>query len=138
MKLYEVKQELIILEREMDEWASEHDGDVTEFPLLGKVEQFEGDLESKALSLGVWFKNLSSDAKAINEEKKNLAVREKAVKNKAERLKLFLSGINPNGATYISSKCVIGWRKSEVVKFSVEPESMPVEFQKVKIEADKA
>ena len=45
--------------------------------------------------------------------------------------------IVPSGTKYASANCVLGWRKSEVVEFSIEPEKLPKEWQKVKIEADK-
>ena len=137
MNLYELKTELVVIEKHLEKWAMEHDGDVTDFPLLDSLTLLEGDMEEKALSIGIWYKNLMAESKAIDVEKKALDARAKAGKAKADRLKNFLETLIPGGTKYADAKCVIGWRKSASVMVSVEPEDLPVEFQKVKIDADK-
>ena len=137
MNLYDLKIELVAIEKKLEDWAMEHEGDVTEFPLMEALEGVEGDMEEKALSIGLWIKNLLAESKAIDVEKKALDARAKAGKAKAERLKNFLQDLIPSGTKYSDAKCVIGWRKSASVSVLVEPEFLPSEYVKTKIEADK-
>lgn len=137
MNLYDLKQELVIVEKKLENWAMENEGDATEFPLIEALCDLELNIEEKALSIGVWIKNLLAESNAIKEEKKALDAREKAGKNKADRLKAFLQDIVPSGSKYSNTQCVIGWRKSESVLVTAEPHDVPEEYQKVKIEVDK-
>jgi len=137
LSIFELKIEISMIEKGMDEFASENEGDITEFPLTDRLEELELDLEEKALGLATWIKNITAEAKAIEEEKKKLYVREKAAKNRAGRLKDYLTMIVPAGVKYKDSISQISWRKSEQVRIDVEVGSLPEKFQKVTIEADK-
>jgi len=121
----------------MEDWAFENGGDITEFPLIDAMDKLELDLKEKALSIGVWIKNLTAEGNAIEVEKKSLHAREKAAKAKAERLKNYLQSVIPSGVKYSDPKCVIAWRPSKVVILDVDKEGLPEEYQNIKIEPDK-
>jgi len=137
MNLYSLKTELIPIQQKLDMWAFDHDGDVSEFPFMDVLESLEMEMEDKALSIGIWIKNILAEAEALKAEKKNIEARQKSCTNKAERLKGFLQQMVTPGTKYSDTKCMIGWRKSEVVELHAPVEDIPAEFQKIKIEANK-
>ena len=138
MHLFELTHEMTQVEGKMEQWAMEHDGDITDFPLNNEMSVIEGQLDAKVADIGVWYKNILSNAKELAEEKQKLAKREQVLKNKAERLKTYLTmTVNP-GYKVETSKVVIGWRKSESVEVD-DPEGLPEVFQKIitTVSADK-
>lgn len=142
MSLYEIKTELMAIQELMDEWAEEHEGDITEFPFNDELDKLEMDLEAKALSVGVWYKTIVSEATAIGEEIKALSKRKTALSNRAGRLKDYLQTFIPAGEKFKNERCVIGWRKSTQVNVSdkLTPEDVMEfnkEFIRVKYEIDK-
>jgi len=138
MNLYDLKTELIPIQEKLELWAFDHDGDITDFPLLDTLENLELNMEEKALGVGVWIKNLLAEAEALKAEKQRIEARQKACNNKADRLKKFLADMIPTSTKYKSTQCVIGWRRSEVVEVHAPAEDLPIEFQTIKIEANKA
>ena len=70
----------------MDEWAIEHEGDITDFPLFDEMEKLGEDKRQKFLRMGLWIKDLFKDAKGIKDEIDTLQRRRKALENKAEKL----------------------------------------------------
>lgn len=142
MNLYEIQTELTAIQNLMDEFAEEHDGDITEFPFNDEMEKLEMDLQTKALSIGVWVKNLKSEAGAIAEEVKALSKRKTALSNKADRITHYLQNFVPKGERLQNERCVISWRKSTQVDVSdkLTPEDVGnfnSDFIRVKREIDK-
>lgn len=137
MNLYQLSQEAVAMESLMEEWALAHDGDITKFPLIEELEELEGAKEDKALSLGVWHKNLVAEESAIKAEMDALMKRRKSLQNKADRIKDALQNFLIPGTKYSNARCVIGWRKSTSVNVLVEPASLPEEFQNVSVTANK-
>lgn len=135
MKLYEIKD---IIEHgiEVDEEGrvvNPNTGEVLDkdvFDHLG-VEFNEG-IEN----LCCWVKNLRAEAKAINEEKKNLEARAKSREKKAESLQKYINFLL-NGRDFSTPKVQIGYRHSTSCEVLVDAESLPKEFQRVKIEPNK-
>jgi len=138
MNLYELNQDIRDIEKALEEWAMEHEGDITEFPLLSQLDGLAGEKEEKILRIALWYKNLISDEKALKVEIDNLSARKKVAKNKAENLKNYLQQIVGQGDKIKDSKVAIGWRKSAIINLLMEPEKLPVEYQKITITADKA
>ena len=137
LTLYELSEEMKAAEEAIMAYAEEHDGDITECPFNEILEKLEGEKEQKCLNIAAWYKNLIGEAKAIEAEKKTLYAREKANKNKAERLKNYIEEHIKPGTKLSDSRIQIGWRKSEQVFIEAEPDTLPPQYQRVSIEPDK-
>ena len=138
MNIYELNQELAIAENLLDEWAIEHEGDITDFPLFEEMEKIELMKNDKALGVGVWIKNLTAESDALAREAKTIAARKKALANKIDSLESYILSIVMPGEKLSNSRCKIGWRKSSTVELLVDENDLPERFQKTTITADKA
>ena len=74
--------------------------------------------DKKVENIGLYFKDLVAEAKAIKEEEANLAARRKSVENKAERLKHLLE-YALNGDKFSTPRLKVSYRKSATVELSV-------------------
>lgn len=92
------------------------------------LENLQMARDQKIEGIGCWIKNLLSDAKALKEEKDNLAARQKAAENKAASLKAFLSSYL-NGEKFKTAKVAISYRKSDSVDIA-EGAVIPEEYLK--------
>lgn len=92
------------------------------------LEDLQMERNQKIEGIGCWIKNLLADAKALKEEKDNLAARQKAAENKAASLKEFLSSYL-NGEKFKTAKVAISYRKSDSVVVA-ENAILPEEFLK--------
>ena len=137
MKLYELTEEIQKIEAKLDAWATEHEGDITDCPLDTLLDGLSSDRDVKATETALWTKNLLAESSAIDQEIKTLQGRSKALKNKAERIKQYISMNLPAGYKINTPKVVISWRKSEKVEINCDPERLPEEFQKITFEAKK-
>lgn len=106
--LYDLTAELTALLEDMEAYAEDHDGDITDYP-MERIEKLEGDLKEKALKVACMVKELKADSKAISEERKVLAAREKAKANKAERLVEYLESCLPDNAVFENTRAKISW-----------------------------
>lgn len=75
--------------------------------------------EKKLESVACWVKNLLSDAEALKAEKDALAAREKAARNKAERLTAWLENAL-QGEKLNTARCAVNYRKSAAVEIPDE------------------
>lgn len=80
-----------------------------------KLNELVMQREVKIENVALWIKNLLSDADAFKAEKDAFAEREKAAKNKAQKLKQWLSTAL-NGQKFSTSKVQISFRSSEAVE----------------------
>lgn len=92
------------------------------------LEDLQMERDQKIEGIGCWIKNLLADAKALKEEKDNLAARQKAAENKAASLKTFLSRYL-NGEKFKTAKVAISYRKSDSVDIT-EGAVIPEEYLK--------
>ena len=92
------------------------------------LEDLQMERNQKIENIGCWIKNLLADAKALKEEKDNLAARQKAAENKAASLKAFLSRYL-NGEKFKTAKVAISYRKSDSVDIT-EGAVIPEEYLK--------
>lgn len=92
------------------------------------LEDLQMKRDQKIENIGCWIKNLLADAKALKEEKDNLAARQKAAENKAASLKAFLSSYL-NGEKFKTAKVAISYRKSDSVDIA-EGAVIPEEYLK--------
>lgn len=82
------------------------------------VERLHGlqmERRQKIRNIACWIKNLLADARAYEEEEKTFAARKTAAKNKADRLKQYLSDCL-HGEKIQDREFSIGWRKSHQVQ----------------------
>lgn len=102
--LYELNQKFNEFEFEIDEETGE---------ILNAEELDEIELErnEKLENIGLWIKNLESDAEAYKREKDSFAEKERLAKNKVESLKKYLNFVL-NGDTFKSDRVNITYRKS--------------------------
>lgn len=107
MTLFELNDALRNFELEIDEETGE---------ILNAVEldALEMQRDVKIENIALWIKNLKAEAEAVKKQKDAFYQREKALTNKAERLKEWLAS-NLNGEKWKSDKVVLSWRKSESV-----------------------
>lgn len=137
MKLYDTIEELTHLEAELEDYAAEHEGDITDFPLTTYLEQLEMERDKKLLGIGCWIKNLMAEAEAIKMEEQKQAKRRKALENKSDNLKSWIALYLSKGERLSDSRCVLSWRKSEQVHIDADAETLPMEFKRIKYEAKK-
>lgn len=118
MKLYEIDNAIM-------DCVDMETGEIIDIERLSAL-QMERD--RKIEGIGCWIKNLLADAKALKEEKDNLAARQKAAENKAASLKEFLSKYL-NGEKFKTAKVAISYRKSDSVDISADA-TIPDDFLK--------
>lgn len=95
---------------------------------IERLSSLQMERNQKIEGIGCWIKNLLADAKALKEEKDNLAARQKAAENKAASLKEFLSSYL-NGEKFKTAKVAISYRKSDSVDIA-EGAVIPEEYLK--------
>jgi chaperonin cofactor prefoldin len=128
MNLYEINEEIL-------KCVDEETGDIIDFERLSELEIEESD---KISNIACWIKDLKAEAEAIKAEKQNLEKRQKSAENKMESLKNYLAGYL-GGRKFKDARCSISYRKSTstVIDESLDVSTLPTEYQKIKIEADK-
>lgn len=107
MKLYEIDNAIM-------DCVDMETGEIIDIERLSAL-QMERD--QKIEGIGCWIKDLLSDAKALKEEKDNLAARQKSAENKAASLKAYLSSYL-DGEKFKTAKVAISYRKSDSVDIS--------------------
>lgn len=137
MKLYTINQELQAVQTMLEEWAIEHDGDITDFPLNENLAGIEMARENKLLSIACVIKDYESDADGIDAEMKRLAQRKKSAQSKADSIRSWLERNIDQGEKFSDSRAEISWRASKSVDVQCEPEQLPDNFQRVTVAADK-
>lgn len=137
LKIYEINEEMQALDGLLDSWASNHEGDITDFPLNDELERLEGAREEKLLNLAVWHKDLKAQAEAFSKEIKRLQARQKALSNKADSIKEYIDYNLQDGEKLSDTRADLGWRKSTQVVIDILVEDLPPEFVKFTRSADK-
>lgn len=105
MSIYDIDSAIVsLIDAETGEVSDEEAFDALQMERDKKVE-----------GIGLWFKDLVAEAKAIKEEEVSLAARRKSVENKAERLKHLLN-YALNGDKFNSPRLKVSYRKSSTVE----------------------
>lgn len=138
LKLYEITQEMEALDGLLDSWASNHEGDITDFPLNDELERLEGERIDKLLNLAVWHKSLVAEAKAFTDELKRLQGRKEVLSNKAERIKEFIDYNLQDNEKLEDNRSVLSYRESLQVVIDVPIDELPEEVVKTTRTADKS
>lgn len=102
MKLYEIDEKIL-------ECVDSETGEIIDPEKLNELQIAK---DEKIESLGLWYKDLLAEVKALKEEKEVFAEREKRAKNKAESIKNYLDYVL-NGEGFKTPKCLISFRKSK-------------------------
>lgn len=109
MKLWEIDNALMeLFDPETGEIMDAEQWDALQMERTAKLE-----------GVACWIKNLLSDAEAIKAEKDALAEREKAARNKAERLTKWLETAL-QGEKLSTARCAVSYRKSVAVEIPDE------------------
>lgn len=111
MNLYEIKQEF---EKAIEECVDMETGEIINPTRLDELNMV---LTDKRENVALYIKNLSAEAKAIDEEAKNLTNRKRVLNNKVEGLKKYLAD-NLEGHKFETAKVVVSFRKSEQLEIN--------------------
>ena len=112
MTLYEIDQAIIdTYENAVDQET----GEIIDAELWDAYDQLQEDREQKIENIGLYIKNLESDADAIKEEAKKLTLRAKLAENKAERLRGYLQH-SLAGEKFNTPRLSVSYRKSQKVE----------------------
>ena len=139
MKLYEINQSIRKL---LDEgFVCDEDTGELLFDGITGLEQLEELRESKILAVAKYTKELSAEIDAFDEERKRidgrLKMQQKQMERKVEWLKTYLACNLTDGEKVKDSLATISWRRSSSVEVACEPDALPAEYKRVKVEADK-
>jgi hypothetical protein len=113
MTLYEISAEMEAINRQIEEYASEHFGEIPE-NLDAMLDNLQMAKEDKIKNICLFIKNLTSEAKAIKAEEAVLAERRRRNENKADRLESYLS-VFAVGEKHSDGQYALSWRKSTSV-----------------------
>lgn len=105
MSIYDIDSAIVSL-------IDEETGEISDEEAFDAL-QMERDV--KVENIGLYFKDLAAEAKAIKEEEASLAARRKSVENKAERLKKLLA-YALQGQKFSSPRLKVSYRKSSTVE----------------------
>lgn len=120
MNLYEIKQEF---EKAIEECVDMETGEIINPTRLDELNMV---LTDKRENVALYIKNLSAEAKAIDEKAKNLTNRKRVLNNKVEGLKKYLAD-NLEGHKFETAKVVVSFRKSEQLEIN-SIEHIPTEY----------
>jgi len=122
MKLYEIDRAILDC----------IDGATGEVVDLDRLSQLSMERNTKIDNISCWYKQLTAEVTAIDNEIQALSDRRDSKRNKAESLKRFLSDIL-YGLPFESARNRISWRRSDEVQITDE-EKIPVEYKTERLE----
>jgi hypothetical protein len=139
LKLFEIDKEMVSLNELMEQWAMEHEGDITDFPLFDELDKLERDLTTKALAIAAIIKCYEAEAVGVKSVLDDQKKRLQHLNNKVDRLKSYLQSHVPAGQKMQDGRSTISWRSSSYVDVSVLPTELPAKYQRrvEEITADK-
>jgi hypothetical protein len=139
MKLHEIETEIASLGSRMEEWAADHDGDITDFPLVSDMESLQIERNRKLLSLACLVKDIEAEAEALKNEAASLTERARVKANAASRIKGVIASYMEPGEKLADNRAALSWRTSKAVQVDCEPVALPALYRREKliIEADK-
>lgn len=128
--LFDMTEELQALMEDMEMFAEDNDGDLTDYP-MDRFEKLEGEVKDKALKCARLYKEWKARGAAIKDEEKALAARRKAHEGRGDRLKAYLESCLPPNAKFEDALSSISWKKNPPSVEVLAPiESMPEKFLK--------
>ena len=136
MKLYEIDDKLRDMLDQAYQIAEENEGEIPD-SLETSIAALEYERDQIIDYFADEIANLSAISKAYAEEAKKFAAWKKTADGRVEWINQYLSGIIPLGQKWQSERHKITWRKSQAVVLRCDPENLPEEFLRVKIDANK-
>jgi hypothetical protein len=128
--LFELSEELQVMIEDMELWAEDHEGDVSEYP-MSRLEKLEGDVKDKVLKCAMMYKEWKATGEAIREEEKSLAKRRKTHENRGDRLKMYMESCLPPNAKFENARASVSWKNNPpAVDVLVDAEKLPELFVK--------
>lgn len=124
--LYEINRQI---EEAWNAAIDPETGEISE-DLYGRFEALQMERDEKIENIGLWIKNLRSDADQIKAEKMALAEREQKTRNKADRLAAYLESAL-DGEKIQTPRLSISYRRSSVVECQ-DLKLVPFEFLRIK------
>lgn len=120
MNLYEISNEILnCVDMETGEIFDEE-----------RFEALNLERDAKVENICLWIKNLNAEEEALKAEKDAFAAREKAVKNKKESLKRYITNYL-DGTPFESTRVKVSFRRSEAVEI-IEGAVIPDEYLRFK------
>lgn len=122
-----------------DDFETEEEREEAIQTCLDTLEAIEFDSEEKVKYICQEMKNTAADIEAFKAEEARLAKRRKAMENANEHWKAYLKNFmeSMNYDKYSAGTFKLSFRNTKSVALDVNPEDLPIEYQRVKIEADK-
>ena len=142
MNIYEIDRNFADTMEEIMLVFDEETGEVTDIDkfeeLKRRLNELQEERNTKISNVACWYKQLCAEAEAIKAEKMVLAKRQQTAEKKAENLKKYLE-YALQGEKFEDARCKISYRASEQVQLDpdLDPFNLPIQFQKVSIEANK-
>lgn len=128
ISLFDLDIEYLELERMLDTYASENEGDITDFPLNDEFERLKGERVDKLLNVGAWIKSLEAEIDAHKAEQKRQGEKVRVLSNRAVSLKILISSHLTNGEKLHDTRVALSYRKSERVIVNVLTGDLPKEY----------
>lgn len=134
MRLYEIADQYEFLLKDL---YDEDTGEINE-NALDRLKELSDSMETKCINITRVFKSIEAEQEAIEKERKNMAAREKALKNQVERLKAYLlSNMERCDINKISCpQFVISLQKNPPSVEAYDKTQIPQEYQKITIDYD--
>ena len=136
MNLYEIDVQLAEVMEMAEAYAIEHDGELPE-SLAETLDNLESEKDVKIGNICKYIKSQFALESAIKAEAKALTDRARVIHSRAEWMKTVYLADFLNGEKWEDTNSKVSYRKSESVKLNIEPEKLPEEYQRIKIDADK-
>lgn len=134
LKLYEIADEIKMAIDMIEEYADEHDGDITGCEYVEILDKLEMDKKDKALNVACAVKNCKAELEAYKTEEKALKKRRMAVENRLQSIKNYLSTFIVTGEKFKDPRASIYWTKSSHVEISCDIENLPEQYLKRTVE----
>lgn len=116
------------IENLLEAAVDEETGEIVDADALEAVERLGVERDDAIEDLGIYYKNLMAEAKAVADEKKNLFERQKALEHKAEGIKTILAR-SLNGEKFSTPKLSVSFRKSQQTQIT-DLTKIPMEYLK--------
>lgn len=139
MKLYEIANQF---ESVLNQAVDIETGEIDEQALL-VMNELTASMEEKAVAIASYIKNLDADRKAIEEAKKAMADREKALKNKVDYLTSYLQsnmercGISEINCPYFDIRLKKNPPSVDEIDFDVIPDEYKRSVTEIKLDKKK-
>ena len=135
MRVYEINE---ALEQALEAAFDPETGELLDEEALAQAEELQMLREEKLEGIACYIKDLRADAEAIKAERNNLAKRERAANNKADRLTEYLKWCL-QGEKLKTARAAVSYRNSEAVELgeNFEPMNLPSDCWSVEYKVNK-